>query len=59
MNKKYLCKFQFDKSWFTPGKVFQKEIEYDQDIKALKNDIAWSIKVNKDPYKLLSIKEIN
>ena len=27
--------------------------------KALKNDIAWSIKVNKDPYKLVSIKEIN
>ena len=59
MNKKYLCKFQFDKSWFKPGQVFQKKIEYDQDLKALKNDIAWSIKVNKDPYKLISIQEIN
>ena len=30
---KYLCKFQFDKSWFANSVKYFKEIEYDQDIK--------------------------
>ena len=57
--KKYLCNFKFTSAWFSPNKSFQKEIETTFNLKDLKTEIITSIKNNKDPYKLVSIKEIN